>query len=40
MAKSIASTYDAEKPYLYRDNYKQFEPTVTLLKLNDGYVIP
>ncbi|RCH99078.1 hypothetical protein CU097_009859 [Rhizopus azygosporus] len=35
MAKSIASTSDAEKPYLYRDNYKQFEPTVILLKLND-----
>ncbi|KAI8641758.1 hypothetical protein BD408DRAFT_432988 [Parasitella parasitica] len=35
MAKSIASTSDVEKPYLYSDNYKKFEPTVTLLKLDD-----
>ncbi|CAO3702666.1 unnamed protein product [Rhizopus stolonifer] len=35
IVKSIASTFDVEKPYLYSDNYKQFEPTVTLLKLND-----
>jgi hypothetical protein len=35
MAKSIASASDVEKPYLYSDDYKRFEPTVTLLKLND-----
>jgi hypothetical protein len=35
MAKNIASTSDVEKPYLYSDNYKKFEPTVILLKLND-----
>ncbi|KAG1473261.1 hypothetical protein G6F56_001054 [Rhizopus delemar] len=35
MAKSIVSASDVEKPYRYRDNYKRFESTVTLLKLND-----
>ncbi|KAI8063418.1 uncharacterized protein B0P05DRAFT_581120 [Gilbertella persicaria] len=35
MAKSIASTSDIEKPYLYRDSCKEFEPTVTLLKLGN-----
>ncbi|KAI9245765.1 hypothetical protein BY458DRAFT_536990 [Sporodiniella umbellata] len=35
MASSIASASDVEKPYLYSDDYKRFEPTVTLLKLDD-----
>ncbi|OBZ81352.1 hypothetical protein A0J61_10599 [Choanephora cucurbitarum] len=35
MVKSIASASDAEKPYLYSDDYKRFDPTVTLLKLNE-----
>lgn len=35
MVKSIASASDVEKPFRYSDNYKEFEPTVTLLKLDD-----
>ncbi|KAI7867049.1 hypothetical protein BDF14DRAFT_1727253 [Spinellus fusiger] len=33
MVKSIASASDIEKPYLYSNNHKEFEPTITLLKL-------
>ncbi|OAD66885.1 hypothetical protein PHYBLDRAFT_152150 [Phycomyces blakesleeanus NRRL 1555(-)] len=35
IVKSIASLSDVEKPYLYSGYYKELEPTVTLLKLND-----
>lgn len=34
MVESIAAASDIEKPYLYSDDYKEFEPTVTLLKLD------
>ncbi|KAI7867031.1 hypothetical protein BDF14DRAFT_1968521 [Spinellus fusiger] len=33
MVKSIASASDVEKPYIYSNNHKEFEPTITLLKL-------
>ncbi|KAI7888966.1 uncharacterized protein EV154DRAFT_539090 [Mucor mucedo] len=36
MDTSIADVADVEKPYVYSDANKRFEPTVTLLKLGDG----
>ncbi|KAG2196548.1 hypothetical protein INT47_010387 [Mucor saturninus] len=35
MDTSIADVADVEKPYVYSDAHKRFEPTVTLLKLGD-----